>query len=44
MVRGMSNASEGSKMLTFLFRSRLVCYSLLHLRGSGKECSKKFAR
>jgi hypothetical protein len=44
LVRGVSNACEGSKILSFLFRSRLVCYSLLHLRGSGKECSKKFAR
>jgi len=25
MVRGVSNACEGSKILTFLFRTRLVC-------------------
>jgi hypothetical protein len=28
MVRGVSDPREGSKMLTFLFRSRLVCSSL----------------
>ena len=27
IVRGMSNAHEGSKILTFLFRPRLVCIS-----------------
>jgi hypothetical protein len=34
MVRGVSNACEGSKILTFLFRPPLVCSSLLDLRGS----------
>jgi hypothetical protein len=41
---GVSNACGGSKILTFLFRSRLVCYSLLHLRGSWKvNCANYFA-
>jgi hypothetical protein len=34
LVRGVSNACEGSKILSFLFRFRLVCSSLLHLRSS----------
>jgi hypothetical protein len=34
MVRGVSDACEGSKILTFLFRPPLVCSSLLDLRGS----------
>jgi hypothetical protein len=34
MVRGVSNPREGSEILTFLFGPRLVCSSLLHLRGS----------
>ncbi len=29
MVRGVSNPREGSKMLTFLYRPRLVCSSLI---------------
>jgi len=29
LVRGVSNPREGSKILTFLFRSRMVCSSLL---------------
>jgi hypothetical protein len=33
-VRGVSNPREGSKILTFLFRPRLVYSSLLHLRTS----------
>jgi hypothetical protein len=37
LVRGVSNVCEGSKMLTFLFRSPPVCSSLLHLRLSWKE-------
>jgi hypothetical protein len=36
LVRGVSDPREGSLILTFLFRSRLVCSSLLHLRGSWK--------
>jgi hypothetical protein len=34
MLRGVSKACEGSKILIFLFRHRLVCSSLLHLRSS----------
>jgi len=36
MLRGVSNAREGSKILFFLFRSPPVCSSLLHLRCSWK--------
>jgi hypothetical protein len=36
LVRGVSNACEGSKILSFLYRPRLVCNSLLHLRSSWK--------
>jgi hypothetical protein len=43
LVRGVSNPREGSKILFFLFRPRLVCYSLLHLRRSGKVNSSNFA-
>jgi hypothetical protein len=32
----VSNPHEGSKILTLLFRPRLVCSSLLHLRSSWK--------
>jgi hypothetical protein len=42
LVRGVSNAREGSKILTLLFRSRLVCSSLLHLRCSGKVNSANY--
>ena len=42
MVRGESIPPEGSKILTFLFRPRLVCSSLLHLRGLWKGFSPKF--
>ena len=42
MVRGVSNPREGSKILTFLFRPRLVCSSLLHLRSSWKEDSANY--
>jgi hypothetical protein len=41
MLRGVSNACEGSKILLFLYRPRPVCYSLLHLRSSGKLFSRK---
>jgi hypothetical protein len=34
MLRGVSNPREGSKNLFFLFRPRVVCSSLLHLRSS----------
>jgi hypothetical protein len=43
LVRGVSNACEGSKILTFPFRPRLMCSSLLHLRSSWKGCSANFA-
>ncbi len=36
MIRGVSNPREGSKILSFLFRSRVVCSSLLHLLLSCK--------
>ena len=42
MVRGVSHSCQGSKILTFLFRSRLVCSSLLHLRSSWKVNSANF--
>ena len=42
MLRGVSNPCEGSKIRTFLFRSRLVCSSLLHLRCSGKVDSPNY--
>ncbi len=38
MLRGVSNPREGSKILTFLFRPRLVCSSFLHLRSSWRNC------
>ena len=43
LVRGASNACEGSKILTLLFRPRLVCSSLLRLRSSWKVNSENFA-
>jgi hypothetical protein len=43
LVRGESNACEASKNLSFLFRSRVVRSSLLHLRCSGKVNSSNFA-
>jgi hypothetical protein len=36
MVRSVSHPCEGSKILIYLFRPRLVCNSLLHLRSSWK--------
>src|SRR4029453_12407353 len=36
MIRVVSNTCEGSKILSFLFRSSLVCSSLLHLQCSWK--------
>jgi hypothetical protein len=42
MLRGVSNAREDSKILTFLFRSRLGCNLLLHLRSSWKGCSANY--
>jgi hypothetical protein len=42
MLRGVSNPREGSKILFFLFRSRVECSSPLHLRSSGKGCSTNF--
>jgi hypothetical protein len=39
MVRVVSNLREGSKILTFLYRPRVVCSSLLHLRCSWMACS-----
>jgi hypothetical protein len=44
MVRGVSSPREGSKILTFLFRPRLVCSSLLLLRSSWKVNCANFAR
>jgi hypothetical protein len=38
----VSNPREGSEVLTFLFRSRLVCSSLLHLRRSRKANSANY--
>jgi hypothetical protein len=43
MVRGMSDPREGSKILSFLFRSPLVCSLLLHLRSSCKVNCANFA-
>ena len=42
MVRGVSDLYEGSKILTFLFRPRLVCSSLLDLRSSWEVHAAKF--
>jgi hypothetical protein len=42
MVRGVSNPRKGSKIPTFLFRTRLVCSPLLHLRSSWKGCSANY--
>jgi hypothetical protein len=42
MVRGVSNARKGSKIPFFLFRPRLVCSSLLHLRSSWKVNSANY--
>jgi hypothetical protein len=36
MLRGVSRPREGPKILSFLFRSRVVCSSLLHLLLSCK--------
>jgi hypothetical protein len=41
-VRGVSRPSEGPKNLTFLFRSRVVCTSLLHLRSSWNSANFGF--
>ena len=42
MLRGVSNPGEGSEILSFLFRSRLVYSSLLHLRSSWTLYPRKF--
>jgi hypothetical protein len=42
ILRDVSHPREGSKILTLLFRSRLVCSSLLHLRCSGKVNSANY--
>jgi hypothetical protein len=42
LVRRVSNAREGSKILSFPFRPRLVCSSLLHLRSSQNLPSASF--
>ena len=42
MIRVVSNTCEGPKILFFLFRSQLVCCSLLDLRSSWKECSANY--
>ena len=38
LVRGVSDPCEGSKILCFPFRPRLVCSSLLHLRSLWRNC------
>ena len=43
MVRGVSNACEGSKIITFLFQPQLVRSSLLHLLRLWKVNSANFA-
>jgi hypothetical protein len=42
MVRGVSNARKGSKILSFFFRSSLVFSSLLHLLRSWKVDSANY--
>jgi hypothetical protein len=42
MVRGVSDLYEGSKILFFLYRSRLVCTSLLHLPSSWNSANFGF--
>ena len=42
LVRGVSSPRAGSKILSFLFRPRLVCSPLLHLRSSWKGCSANY--
>jgi hypothetical protein len=44
LVRGESDPREGSKVLTFLFRPRLMCSPLLHLRSSWKGESYELLR
>ncbi len=44
MVRGVSNARKGSKIIGFPFRSLLVCGSLLHIRSSWKDDPANFAQ
>ena len=41
-IKGVSNPREGSVILIFHFRPRLVCSSLLHCRSSWKGSSGKF--
>jgi len=43
LVGGMSDPLKGSKILTFLFRSRLVCSLLLHLQRLGMGRTANFA-
>jgi hypothetical protein len=43
MDRGVSNAWKGSKILLFLFRSRLMRSLFLHLRSSWKGNYAKFS-
>jgi hypothetical protein len=42
MLRGVSSAREGSKILTFLFQSRVVCCSFLHLLCSWEDNSANY--
>jgi hypothetical protein len=42
ILRGVSNAREGSKILIFLLRPRVVCSSLLHLRSSSNGDSANY--
>jgi hypothetical protein len=44
LFRGVSDARESSKILTFLFPPRLLCSVLLHLRSSLMVNSPEFAR
>jgi hypothetical protein len=37
MVRGVSNACEGSEILTFLYGPQLMCSPRLHLLSSWKD-------
>ena len=42
MLRGVSNPREGSKIITFLYRPRLVCSSFLNLLCSWKDNSANY--
>jgi hypothetical protein len=42
LVRDVSSPREGSKILSFLLRPRMVCSSLLRLGSSWKENSANY--